>query len=274
MSGVTRPAADAELYWVAPAAARARLVADTAELAAISVSEPWRVRVTERGEAALLGRWREHTDDCAVLGLWCAPARVPVLVCDLIEVARSRGFGRLLGPLVPASAARPYLEAGLHVAQRVVVYRLERPGRVTATSPAAGVSIREAGPGDLAAITRIDRRAFDSFWRYDTGQLARLFADGRAAVAEEDGAAIGYTLATVSGVEGSVGRLAVEPGHRRRGNGAALASEAVEWLARRGARAVTLSTQDDNEASRALYAALGFRLLPEELVACASERLR
>lgn len=273
MSGVTRAASAGDLYWVAPAAVRARLVVDASELAAISASEPWRVRVTDRGEAALLGRWREHTDDCAVLGLWCSPARVPVLVCDLIETARSRGFGRLLGPLVPARAAGPYREAGLHVVQRVVVYRLDRPARLAAKAPIGRVSIREAGPEDLDAINRVDRAAFDGFWRYDTGQLARLLTDGRAAVAEEGGTLIGYTLATISGVEGSVGRLAVAPGHRRRGIGAALASEAVAWLAGRGARAVTLSTQHDNDASRALYAALGFRLLPEELVACASGRL-
>jgi ribosomal protein S18 acetylase RimI-like enzyme len=273
VSGVTRPALQGDLYWVVPAAVRARLVADAAELAAISGSEPWRVRVTERGEAALLGRWREHTDDCAVLGLWCAPSRVPVLVGDLIEVARDFGFGRLLGPLIPASAARPYLDAGLRVVQRIVVLRLDRPGRLAVPELPARVLIREAVPGDLETIARIDRAAFDAFWRYDDAQLRRLMAEGRAALAEEDGAAIGYTLATISGAEGSVGRLAVTPGRRRRGVGAALAADAVRWLAGRGARAVTLSTQQDNEASLALYRNLGFRQLSEELVACASGRL-
>jgi len=272
MSGVTRPAAAGELHWVAPAAVRARLVADADEIAAISASEPWRVRVTERGEAALLGRWREHTDDCAVLGLWCGPSRVPVLVCDLIEVARTQGFGRLLGPLVPASAARPYLDAGLRVVQRIVIYRLDRPGRLIAPEPPARVTVREADSSDLAAIIRIDRAAFDGFWRYDPAQLERLMAEGRAAVAEEDGTLIGYTLATVSGGDGSVARLAVLPGRRRRGVGAMLAFDAASWLAGCGVKVVTLSTQHDNEASRALYEALGFRLIPGELVACASGR--
>lgn len=272
MSGVTRPAAAGELHWIAPAAVRARLVADADEIAAISAAEPWRVRVTERGEAALLGRWREHTDDCAVLGLWCGPLRVPVLACDLIEVARAQGFGRLLGPLVPAYSARPYLDAGLRVVQRIVIYRLDRPGRLIAPEPRARVTVREADSRDLAAIVRIDRAAFDEFWRYDPAQLERLMTEGRAAVAEEAGTLIGYTLATVSGGEGSVARLAVVPGSRRCGVGAALASDAVVSLASRGVRAVTLSTQYDNEASRTLYETLGFRLVPGELVACASGR--
>ena len=270
MNGVTRAAAGADLSWVAPAAVRAHLVADAAELVAIAAAEPWRVRVTERSEAAFLGRWREHTDDLAILGLWCAPARVPALVCNLTEVARSRGFGRLLGPLLPEKQAGPYLDAGLGVIERVDVFRLEKPGRIALVRPRRGIELRQAAAADLDAIVRIDRSAFDDFWRYDPAQLEALLRRGRGAIAEEDGAAIGYTLATVSGGEGSLGRLAVVSRGRRRGVGAALASEAVVWLAGQGVRAVTLSTQSGNDASRRLYGRLGFRRLPVTLVACAS----
>ena len=270
MSGITREATAADLPWVAPAALHAHLVADTGELVVIAESEPWRVRVTGRGEAAFLGRWREHLDDLAVLGLWCAPARVPLLVADLIEVARAQGFGRLLGPLVPESQAGPYLHAGLRVVERVDVLRLEHPARVAVTPPPAGVTIRDAGPADLDAIARIDRASFPAFWHYDDTQIARLLSTGRGAVAEGGGHVIGYTLATVSGGESSLGRLAVTPRDRRHGVGTALASEAVAWLAGHGARTVTLSTQSDNEASRRLYGRLGFRRLPATLVACAS----
>jgi GNAT superfamily N-acetyltransferase len=270
MSGVTRPAAAGDLLWVAPAAVRAHVVADEAELDAISQAQTWRVRVTERGEAALLGPWREHSDDMVVLGLWCAPSRVPILAADLIEVARAQGFCRLLGPLVPESQARPYLDAGLHVVERIAVLRCERPGRVAALPPPAGVTVRRASLGDLDAIAAVDHASFPEFWRYDPAQLARLIGRGRGTLAEEGGNAIGYTLATVSGGEGSLGRLAVAAAMRGRGVGAALASEAVAWLAGQGARAVTLSTQSDNEASRRLYVRLGFRRLPDTLVACAS----
>ena len=270
MSGITREATAADLPWVAPAALHAHLVADTGELVVIAESEPWRVRVTGRGEAAFLGRWREHLDVLAVLGLWCAPARVPLLVADLIEVARAQGFGRLLGPLVPESQVGPYLHAGLRVVERVDILRLERPVRVAVTPPPAGVTIRDAGPADLDAIARIDRASFPAFWHYDDAQIARLLSTGRGAVAEGEGHVIGYTLATVSGGESSLGRLAVTPPDRRHGVGTALASEAVAWLAGHGARTVTLSTQSDNEASRRLYGRLGFRRLPAALVACAS----
>jgi len=130
VSGLTRPATVPELAWIAGSAIRAQLVEDRAELLSISESEPWRVRVTEKGEAALLARWREQLDYCAVLGLWCSPRRVPLLVTDLLEVARAQGFGHLLGPLVPESACRPYLDAGLRIVERVVVMRLDLPTRI------------------------------------------------------------------------------------------------------------------------------------------------
>jgi ribosomal protein S18 acetylase RimI-like enzyme len=273
MSGVTRPAAAADLLWVASAATRARVVADGAGLAAIAHAEPWRVRVTDRGEAVVLGRWREPLDDLAVLGLWCAPSRVPAIVRDLIDVARDQGFGRLLGPLVPESRIRPYLDAGLRIVERVSVMRRERPGSMAMPSLPDGVALRQASAGDLDAIAAVDRASFPDFWRYDPAQLTELLSTGRGAVAEEDGSVIGYTLATVSGGEGSLGRLAVLPGARGRGVGTALASEAVAWLAGQGVRAVTLSTRSDDGPSKRLYGRLGFRPLPDELAVCASEPL-
>jgi GNAT superfamily N-acetyltransferase len=273
MSRVTRPAATADLVWAAPMATRARVVVDAAELTATARAEPWRVRVTDRGEAVVLGRWREPLGDLAVLGLWCAPTRVPVIVRDLIEVARAQGFRRLIGPLVPESGARPYLDAGLRIVDRVSVMRCDRPGGLVASPLPDGVVLRQASAGDLDAIAALDRASFPDFWRYDPAQLAHLLSTGRGAVAEESGSVIGYTLATVSVGEGSLGRLAVLPAARSRGVGTALASEAVAWLAAQGVRAVTLSTRSEDEPSLRLYGRLGFRLLPDALVVCASEPL-
>jgi len=272
VSGVTRPAAASESAWIAPAALRSHVIDDARELSAILESEPWRVRVTERGEAALLDRWRTHTNDCVVLGLWCSPRRVPVLVTDLLEVARERGFDRLLGPLVPEEQARPYMEAGLRVIERVLVLRRDI-GRGAAPSPRelpAGVAMREAGAEDMPLLTRLDAACFEPFWHYDLRLLTHLAASGRIVVAERDGMAIGYTLATVREGVATLGRLAVHPSERRREVGRALASEAVAWLASHGARRVGRRPKEENEASLALYRGLGFRVSPGALVACAS----
>jgi ribosomal protein S18 acetylase RimI-like enzyme len=283
VSGLTRPATTAELTWIAQPAVVARVVKEPAELRAIAESEPWRVRVTEKGEAVLLGRWREHGDDCAVLGLWCSPRRVPVIVTDLLEVARDQGFSRLLGPLVRESDRGPYLDAGLHVVQRVVVMRLDLqersgPGRDDAASgPAAatvpGLVVREAAEADLDDVLAIDVASFSPFWRYDACLLERLARTERLAVGEVGGRFVGYTLAASGSGAGTLGRLAVSPEARGRGIGRCLADEAVAWLARNGSRSVTLSTQEDNAVSRVLYRGMGFRETGDVLVACASSDL-
>lgn len=291
MSGLTRPATVSELAWIAAPAVRAQLVEDCAELVAIAESEPWRVRVTEKGEAALLARWREHLDFCAVLGLWCSPRRVPMLVTDLLEVARAQGFGRLLGPLVPEGSSRPYLEAGLRVAERVVVMRLDLRQRARALAGARasaeadpdgaaarstrvpGLMVSDAGADELDGILEVDGACFGPFWRYDRAGLERLARTGRLAVGRLDGRVVGYTLATCRAGDGSLGRLAVLPAARRGGVGRAMADEAADWMASQGSRSVVLSTQEDNTASRSLYHAMGFAETGDVLVACASGNL-
>ena len=271
----THEATPAESVWIASAATASHVVEDAEELRSIQREAPWRVRATAGGEAALLGRWREHLDDCAVLGLWCAPLRVPQLVVDLMRVARERGFTRLVGPLVPEDSVGPYLAAGMGVVGRVVLMRLERPERACGRERApGGIEIRPAVPGEASSLTAVDAASFDEFWRYDAPSLSRYLKTERAAVATKDEVAVGYTLATVRGSEGSLGRLAVAPAARHGGVGRALACEAVGWLVRNGARAVTLSRQEHNPAALELYRAMGFRDLRGALVVPVSEELR
>ena len=271
----TREATPDDLVWIAPAATASHVVGDEAELRSMLREAPWRVRATASGEAAVLGRWREHLDDCAILGLWCAPRRVPELVADLARVAADRGFARLVGPLVPEDSVRPYLAGGLHVVERVVLMRLERPQRACGCDDMPdGIEIRPAAPEEASALTALDAASFDEFWRYDEPSLSRYLRAERCAVATRDGTVVGYTLATLRGSEGSLGRLAVAPAERRGGVGRALACETVRWLARNGAWAVTLSRQENSSAALELYRAIGFRDLRGALVVTASEDLR
>jgi ribosomal-protein-alanine N-acetyltransferase len=267
------PACASDLAWLGPAAVQARVVDRTAELAKILEAEPWRVWVTARGEAAILDRWREHSSDCAILGLWCAPRRVPALVRELEAAAAARGFKRLIGPLVPEDAAHPYLNAGMTVLERVVIMRLDGRGMARALSPSAvraPASIRSGVDADMPRILEIDAASFDEFWRYDERTLMRLSGSGRLLVAEEDSVLIGYTLATVHGPESSLGRLAVMPASRGRGIGCALAQEAIRWVSGQGAKAVVLSSQEDNAGAQALYRSLGFAIVPGHLMVCVS----
>jgi ribosomal protein S18 acetylase RimI-like enzyme len=269
MSGVTHPAAREDLSWVWPAAAASHLFTEAGALTREWESAPWRVRVTARGEATVLGPWRAHLPIMAVRGLWCSGSRVPVVLEDLRVVARQQGFERMLSPLVPKEHAARYERAGLERALEVVVYRRDRldtGGGAAVPVPPAGVRLTVGTPADLRAVRDLDAEAFDDFWRYDGALLARYIASDRLGLAYRDGRIVGYTLSTLHGSESTLGRLAVAPAERGRGIGAALLAEAIAAAARAGARSVTLCTQVENVASRRLYERAGFRQSPGHLV--------
>lgn len=77
-------------------------------------------------------------------------------------------------------------------------------------------------------------------------------------VAEDDGAVVGAIVAGWDGWRGNLYRLAVAPGHRRRGIGRALVAEAHAVLRSRGARRVTALAAGDEADVLAFWAACGY----------------
>lgn len=228
---------------------------------------PWRVQVTERGEAVVLEEWRSHLDVLAMRGLWCSGGRVADLVAQVSRLAADQGYGRVLSPLVAEELAPLYERAGMAVRESIVTLRLEGRGeRAVEDRPVPGVALRRARADDLGELVRLDAECFDEFWRYDAVHLSRYLAEDRVVVAEGPGGAIGYTLATVVRGSGTLGRLAVRPSERRRGVGEMLLRDALAYLVRTGAGSVSLCTQEDNAASRALYRGIGMTELPGRLV--------
>ena len=96
-----------------PAVSADHLFVDQAAFCDYYAQAPWHVRVTRRGEAALLGVWREHLDVLAMRAVWSAERSVPDFVADAMEAARVHGFGRLLSPLLPQVLLGGYRSAGM-----------------------------------------------------------------------------------------------------------------------------------------------------------------
>lgn len=266
-----RAAREDELRWIWPAVRASRLFLTSAEFESHWREAPWRVQVNERREAALLGRWREHLDLLAVRGLWCAERRVTTMMEALTAVAQAHGFERLLSPLVPEDAARPYRQLGMRQVEAIIALRHDDPAAASLPGAPDAASLRLGSTADLDAVLELDRAAFSDFWRYDRATLGRYVTGERLALAECDGRAIGYTLCTVNGAEGTIGRLAVDPAWQGRHVGSALLGDALGYLARQNVRSVTLSTQVDNQVSRRLYAKAGFRELAGRLLFFATE---
>ncbi|NTU71770.1 MAG: GNAT family N-acetyltransferase [Coriobacteriia bacterium] len=248
-------AAEAAALW--PAVRADRVFESAEHFAAYRTAAPWRVRVAGRGEAAVLGVWREHLDVLALRGLWCSPPHVAAFLADAREVARTLGLARVLSPLLPVDLLGPYRREGMTVCQRVTAIQ-GRLGAIAQVPCPPGVVLRAGVSGDVAAIEALDARCFDDFWRYGNRELDELLSTERLVVAEQGNVGvIGYTLATASRGAATLGRLAVAPEARRRGVAGALVNDVACWADAVGAETLTLCTQEENAASRAFYAAMG-----------------
>lgn len=124
--------------------------------------------------------------------------------------------------------------------------------------------LRRGRGADWPAVLAVDASAFSSFWRLDMGGL-REAIDATPVTrlrvgARRDGAELlAYAITGLSGNQGYLQRLAVDPRHRRTGLGRALGLDGLRWLQRKGASGAVVNTQIGNDAALALYLSLGFR---------------
>lgn len=242
----------------------ARVFPDEATLQAVYRSRPWAIQSNQRGDVAVLDRWRDHLDLLAIEALWCPHRDLPEAIRHISRIAAAHGYAGVVSPPVLEADVPAYQAAGLVV--RELLETLEMPrsavhdGRVPDASSLEGISIHIVGPEHVPAVLEIDARCFEPFWRYDRRLLGRFAAAGALAVAERDGGCLGYTLCTVDRGSAVLGRLCVAAPHRRRGVGTALLRTAVLRACETGADHMTLSTQSGNTGALALYRAEGFRL--------------
>ena len=119
------------------------------------------------------------------------------------------------------------------------------------------MTIRLAGEADLGALGEVHRSAFDDPW---SAEDIRRFASapGAWALLAESGASIdGFIVCRCIAGEAEILTLAVSPGRRRQGIGAALVAAALT-LARSAAESMLLEVATDNPAALVLYDRAGF----------------
>lgn len=239
-------------------AVRAERLFDSAEqFAEYCSAGPWRIRVTDRGEAAVLGGWRGHLDVLAMRGVWCSSHHVAAFLDDARALASKRAYGRVLSPLLPRDLLGPYRRERMVVCQQITPIQ-GHPHGVQRADPPRGVRFRGGTLDDVEVVAALDAVCFDDFWRYGTAELSDLIATERLVVAESgQGGLIGYTLATVSRGAATLGRLGVAPAARRIGLGLALVYEVARWADGAGAETISLCTQEENAPARKLYASAG-----------------
>lgn len=199
------------------------------------------------------------------LALGSDPARVWRALWDSAADRLSASGVRRAASLQSGTWQRPLLdEAGFRETNAVVFYE-----RSTRRPPSPGKNPAELRPmsaADVAAVAAVDHLAFGPLWRVpqETLGLAYRLA-GDAAIAEADGAIVGYQITTISPLGAHLARLAVAPQWQGRGIGAVLVGELLQRLPDRGVSRITLNTQADNRLGQNLYRKLGFRETGERL---------
>lgn len=190
-------------------------------------------------------------------------SRTPKPAWELLwESARASLSGRpgTAAALTQQPWMRSLLEAsGFHETNAVLF--LERSGPPPVATAPSPMKIRLVQPGDLEELLAIDGRAFAPLWQHSRSalQAALALADVCTVAIDEKARPVGYALGTFSLIGGHLARLAVDPAHQRIGIGAALTLDSLRRFHDRGAAAVSVNTQADNDRGRALYGRLGFR---------------
>lgn len=139
------------------------------------------------------------------------------------------------------------------------------PGEAPAERPTPSGFIRPMTLDDLVRVQEVDEAAFAPEWQNSLECLDLAFRQAAiATVFELNGQIYGYQISTPTPVGGHLARLAVHPEVQRQGVGYALLRDVLLQFDRRGAKRVTVNTQQNNLTSLALYRQVGFRPTGEQ----------
>jgi ribosomal protein S18 acetylase RimI-like enzyme len=126
------------------------------------------------------------------------------------------------------------------------------------------IQIRPMSEADLPAVAAVDSAGFDRLWKNSLNTLRFGFLQaGFATVAQINDEIVGYQISTRSSFGAHLARLAVIPQRQRRGIGYYLVQDLMSKTRLAGLYRLTVNTQNDNQASLALYQKMGFVLTGE-----------
>ncbi len=124
----------------------------------------------------------------------------------------------------------------------------------------SNITIRQANADDAAILAALHGASFQPAW--DEASMAGLLGENAtAALATQDGKAVGFALSRVAATEAELLSIAVSPMARNQGLGRALLSALNAHLKERGVDTLFLDVASDNAAATHLYESFGFSRL-------------
>lgn len=183
---------------------------------------------------------------------------------DCVDTLKELGAPGVLSPPLPQAAQRIWKEANFVHHADLLLLRLDLD-RV----PPPSHLVVTGSTSDLREALRIDSAAFDEFWRFDRSAMLEALDSTRTSVIHvvrnASGGLAGFAITGVGVTLAYLQRVAVDPANQGRGIGRSLVRTSARWAQRKGAHALMLNTQTDNEPALQLYASEGFRTLDEPL---------
>ncbi|MGD8458224.1 MAG: GNAT family N-acetyltransferase [Anaerolineales bacterium] len=126
------------------------------------------------------------------------------------------------------------------------------------------IKIRNIYEEELPIIQEIDEEAFGPIWRNSLDSIILAYKQARlATVAEDQSGLVGYQISTSTPYGAHLARLAVRPCAQEKGIGYALTRHLQDQLNGPKPLRISVNTQDNNNASIALYKKAGFQKINE-----------
>ena len=212
-------------------------------------------------EFAIVGPWR-HRPEIAVVRELAAVRHAEDLLTAVVDRCRAADDALVLVVELDETR-RPafYARAGLAPLEEIVTYELEHPSPLPPAGPLTFAPITHSDPA-IADLVRLDHSAFPWLWWNSAAEFDAYLALPDVEVylgRDQDGEPLAYVGITSYTGWGHLDRIAVAPDAQGHGLGHQALAFAIAALARRGARRVGLSTQEENLRSRRLYEGFGFR---------------
>lgn len=272
MDGIRRSEVDGEIRKLEPhEVGKLRLTWDsrhtTAELRRMAESTDWLLPWNTRtGEYLVAGPWRHRSEILEIVDVAATGGAIELLQFAVSFVEADNVDLLIVPERHERRREQFYASAGFEPLQEIIIYELHnlRPPRRRPMSPA----FTKVDLGDQAqrsALIQLDHDAFPWLWWNSEAEFDNYAASNGVEIEmalDRTGAPLAYVGYTRLRGWGHLDRIAVAPQAQGTGIGRAALEYAVASMISTGARRIGLSTQAENQVSRALYESYGFKRNP------------